>query len=576
MRRAWLVGALALSAACEPPDASVSTLTGARNVCDRDAACGADATCLDRVCLSLPPLALDDLVAVVTPTPLSGFPARPLLVPLEPIGSQRTFYEGRDDNGAPRWLKLPALTETRFRVTLSDEYLAERPGCAPDVPAEITLIPAAALSAGLPVSELVGAARDAEGRVSLLAQRGTYDVYVRGLSNDPSCPAPPFLLRGFVDQVNVRLPAPDRLTATLKAPPGVSFAGFAVEVIDGGTSRRLSAPSTVGPAGEIDLLFFRPAQIDASAAPGPPYWLRVSPSAGRVAPTFAWDATLLAPGALLELDALSLRTVEVKATLERGASAERVRGRVYASSLPEPGTTTGLFGIPPGVLAAFAVEVPATTEGFELKVPQGVYSLVGAAGDASLSLGAARLEARVPSGDDVLEGSVLSAPPLARVVVRVTSPIGSAAEIVVEAIPRARARGPFDAVFSPASPAPRPAQALVDADGAATLSLDRGTYDLVARFSTRTQFARALAPDVIVAGDAVIDLPVPFPFEARGRVLTPAGDTSTPEEELPPLAGGSVRVFGRKSGDERYLELASGELDEAGRFRLFLPSRVGL
>lgn len=577
MKRAASLVVLALAAACEPPDASVSTLTGVRNVCDRDAVCGADATCVDRVCLALPPLAIDDLVAVITPTPLSGFPARPFLVPLDVIGSQRTFFEGRDDEGAPRWLKLPDLVETRFRVGLSEEYLAERPSCATDVRAEITLVPQAAIASGLPVSELVSSTRDSEGRVGLLAQRGAYDVYVRGLSGDPQCPTPPFLLRGFVDQANVLLPPPDRLAVTLRTPPGVSFAGFVVEVIDGGSGRRLSLPSFVGPAGEVDVLFSRPVQVDPMAPPGPPYWLRVSPPADVVAPTFAWDATLLESGGSLDLESLSLKTVKVKATLERGVSAERVAGHVYASSLPASGSTTSLLGIPPGVLAAYSAEVPADGEGFELSVPQGVFQLVGAARDPRLALGGAKLEARVSGVSDVLAGAVLSAPPLLRVAVVVRPPVGSAEEIVVEAVPRGAAKGPFDAVFSADVPVPRPAQAHVDADGVATLALDPGTYDFVARFDARTQYARAVAPDVAVTGDTTIELSVPLPFEVRGRVLTPAaGDASTPEEELPPLAGGAVRVFGRRAASARYLELSSGELDEAGRFRVFLPSRVGL
>lgn len=618
-----ILGALATSSAlvasCHPPDAVRTAVKGAQNVCAVDDDCAPTGTCSDKVCLALPPAELADVVLEITPGNLTGLGGVPVYAPLD-IVFQRTILAGSAEGAS---LVLPTLTATEFTVTVPAEVVKAHTVCSfklgsqNGVQAEVSMIPELARR-GLPAPTITGTS-GADGTVTLSAQRGTYDVYVRPTAAalaDGECAVPPFLLRGYALTDATLFPIelsqqPDRLRGVIQAQVGVSFEHWRVDVVDASSGLRISTVGSVGAAsagqsgfGILDangavkrpIELFPPAVLPSPdgkpSTATPSYYLRLTPPEGVVAPTFAWDATLFTPAAdgsiTLDLSMYTPSVVQLDARLEPTGVAKGIAGTMWLRTRQKP-LLGSIVGSHPGVPASFGLVVDATsaTDPGSVRVPivPGIYDVVGApATDTTLGLGRVRWDV-APSTTPVA-GLVLPMPERGQTAVSVVAPRGvPGASVPVAVTPVVPAPNDFDPVFGNEAVLPRGGSALTDDQGTAIVALDSGAFDLTVRFDARSGYPWAVMPNVTAPVD-VVSLDVPLPFEVRGRISVP--DSVDPSLPQTFLSGGTVRAFSlvaaQGGSPARYVQIGEAAIGlgcaqdrsqaQCGQFQLFLPSRL--
>lgn len=578
------LGALALLlvaavSACEAPTADGGDVPGARNLCSDSSTCPSGSTCVDRICLALPPSSLD-LVAEITPSVGSGLTPIPRYLSLPQLLSQRTFFDAVDEAGVSGALVMPSLDARTYSVPqVPAELLQVHPGCAFSQAALVATLTASGALAGLAPGAT--AKVDADRHATLAVQDVPYDLYVRPelhAAPGDGCQVSPFLVRAAEE--TTALPAmPKQLRVRLLVPTSAGLAGYRAEILDQATGLRVS---TVGRLYETPA----PGELVAGVSeaggtapidyhpplPGGGFWLVLTPPQGKVGPKLAFDASFFgADETVLDLSTLAVSLTKVEARL---VTPGTVAGTTVASSgtlLVRAKSAPGIDGIPPGVLAWFEAEAKAdpSTGIAELVVPAGVYDAVAMGGESGgIARSASPWELRPPKGQSGVFGLSLLIPP--RVDLSVTArAMGQVAQRVgVQWAPVPSPKGGLETMFRGATLSPRRGGAATDDSGTLSDALDQGTYDLSVRFDPRSAFPWVVVPEVLADTGAPLVLEAPSPFEIRGTILVP--EAGVPSANLLPLAGGTLRLLAKRSG--RLVPVGLAAIDAFGAFRAFAPS----
>ena len=291
------------------------------------------------------------------------------------------------------------------------------------------------------------------------------------------------------------------------------------------------------------------------------YVLRVGGGEDGLSPTISVDPAFLFGGEL------RIRVPRTERVVYQGR-VESADGRGIGATL----TFTANDVIEDsGLGGSFSATVESRSEGsdigaFEVTLLAGTYEVVITPAEPGLAVIAEELRLTPTASGEPVRGQLFTLPERARFGGTVTTSGGERVpNVSVEAVALGVAEG--DEV-SPAAVYNRSSETVTDETGLFDLRLDLGRYDVFLKPPAESRYAWVVVPDRAVGSlDAtfadVFELAAPVPV--RGVVRSSGGA---------PLEGAEVRVYGRASAEERFVELGRARSDETGSYLLLVSPRL--
>ncbi|MEZ4233842.1 MAG: hypothetical protein R3B89_32005 [Polyangiaceae bacterium] len=546
------------------PGCSVNTLEEAgsaptQNSCETTADCSADASCVDSVCRKSQG-ALESVVLAITPSSTA-----------QTVGGIRYLkpLTGLREGGQRFALELEPPSTIVGTVSVAGATAA----C--DVHVIFT-----------PVDRVLGLAPDeysantSDGKLSVSIPAGTYELYVRPVSNSDTeaCPVVPVLYRsvpvpsGVVD-LPLTLGEPSKLSLSFIAMD-VDLEGWRVSVMDSESGRLLSNELALAPAMLSDGTYA--LEIPFNEVPHGvrgKELIQLRPPADVVAPTVLWNREgleVFSPGELsMDLSKVSFEMGSYSGFIEGPNRSQQAATLTF--------TSVSLDGLGDGVLGSFSTTAEADESGaFSIEsIPLGTYRVQVTPPEDS-GLGAREVEISVtPKGQGGSTIQLEARTPIAGSVVfdQPGSPAVSGAAVQAVASARQSSIDAFKLALGEAPFVPRASSGLTGPSGAFTLEADPGVFDISVRPPVGSNLPWLVRPNVTVPvpnnGLGVLTIPAPI---LQSGVVTSSGE---------PVVGASVKAYAYLGADgylpDRSKALSVIAVGEAytgddGSFQLALPS----
>lgn len=424
---------------------------------------------------------------------------------------------------------------------------------------------------------------------------GEYDVYLVPPATLPDCPIPPQLRRSWsIEAGNFAVPFPvapiSLLTLRVRWPKlNESLKGWQVDIIEPLGGKAISTMATLDDPIEGQQTVEYVASVAYSEVIEPAGstpsvqaasdLVRLRPPPGVVAPTILFDRSGLGLFGSDDVTLKGLTTLPQPVVIE-GQVARADTGAPVGGSVTL--ISTAIDGVDTGVIASFRLEATVEAQGvFRVEVPPGRYRvqavppLVAAPAGEQNGLAAHETTWEIPSDVPFQAGKLLELPPLNEVTGQSRFPGAQ-----VQAVATPLTVLPFEEAFGLGAFLPRAASGLVDEGGHFTLLADPGRFDISVQAPESLGFAWYVRPGVEVLG-ARQDLgrvSPPTPVALSGHVTVGSGSNKVP------VGSGVVRAYAYLDKQVAYtrdpkeavsvVQVAETRADEAGAFRLLLPSSI--
>lgn len=579
---------VASAAGCSVPLQDAALVV--RNSCESDADCGAAASCVDnadgsRACVAtegdLSGLLLDVRPPVTSNGMVSGLVigGGAYLIAASDLDGLRLAGTGLDGvNVRDVPLPIPIVSEVRVSAFAQGDSCAAEAGAT--IPAEVVFTRVSD-QVGLPAGEFRGASayRSADGvfAFQVAMPLGRYDIYVQpkvpenclGEGGLPLQPPPPYLVRGFqldpaLPNINIALPERQRLTGSVDAQAALDIEGWTVGLLDRSTAQPISTEvSLKNVTFGIPAFFeveFHPTKVyavDGEVPEGPAFpYVRVrAPEEQGYTPSMV--------GRLEELDidgnydvALTLgqlsKPVEVSARVARKDSDVGIPATVSFTASFDNGmrfqriVTTDDNGDFVTSLITKSAELPGQYQCFARPLDDTSPEAIGNA------------DWQINPGQDFI-GHVVELSPRPLLSGQVTVPSGVSVEADVVAAQSTRTSDPI---------APRAVQSALGEDGALSINLDPGTFDLTVKPVASSGFPWLVTSQLDIADSPVElgQLQLPSPIVLKGKIVDAEGNPVpfTPMSAWLPVVDAS-------GASSSVVQVGQTVSDGEGNYTLLLP-----
>lgn len=599
---ALALGLVTLQSGCTVTAVSASDDPRPNNSCSQPEECGGGATCHDGLCQTLNGV-IESLLLTASPPSDSSLPHLTFVTQLADVPTA----------GGSREIELPSPTQIAGSLLLPVGM-----SCYPAFPIDADSVMPAATDKTLPAVVSVGLRQrllgisqqvyyaktggiDGPGYgFDLKVPAGEYDVYLvpPTVQANPNCVVPPQLYRDFPigigddaaasSTIKFRLSPISSLKLSLTWPlSSPSLDGWIADIVEPSSGNAISTQVVLGNAiahGEqsqeysVPLAYSTVIRYGNQSLDPAGDLVRFRPPEGAVAPTIYLDRSAIGllgenPGDVIHLTAFSRLPgkVDVHGQLLRQSSGSSVAGVVTLVS-------TQIYGVDPGVFASYQTTVRAKADGLiDVTLPPGQYRVHGeplVSGDSD-SVSAAETVWDVPADLPLQFGKVLELPAMFALAGH-SRFVGA----VVSAVPSLENASTFEQAFGGAPFSPRASSGLVDDQGAFTVPIDPGRFDISVQAPEELGYAWYVRPGV-QAGDRDFELgtvqqPRPSVLSGSVTLALPSGTQ--------PLASSAIRAYVYLNKDFAYtrdpeqatsvVQVAETRSDAQGKFRLLLPATI--
>ncbi len=328
----------------------------------------------------------------------------------------------------------------------------------------------------------------------------------------------------------------------------VGRAGLQVRAIDT-AGRLLSSTALTDEEGAFRIL--------TSPGSDAPYVLSVGASDGlRLFPTLRIRPDRLDP------DEALIRVPEPRVVAYRGSVESNDGSPLSSATLAF--RAQNLFDEETGLTGSFQVTVETNEFGeFDTELLAGQYELVISPASDRLAVSSETIAIMPPVGSDMIQGQLFVLAERARLEGRVRTERREGVEgVAVEAIAVGELLG-----LDSSARHNRSSVATTDEDGKFDLRLDVGAYDFFIKPPSDINYPWIVLSSQVVSS---LELGLENPFELQAPV--PVDGTVTTSSGAP-LPNAQIRVFGRGTSEERFIEIGRTETDESGYYELLVAPR---